>query len=204
MALRVKLTKPENSNKKRKLKKKSLIFISALVLIVAISITYALFFSTISIANTFETMKYNVTFEEEFYNDWGTKRIYLENNEKSTPVVIRVSYIELWSQENGDDLKTLSNKVNGEDVVTKEWTSTWTTYFVDGGDGWYYYTKVLGSGDRIQLLESIEFNETVGTSLRAEYDYELTFNYEAIQASEKAVEGLWGKKITINGDNITW
>ena len=204
--------KKELSNKKSKSKFKPklmpLIFI-ALLLIVTVSITYAVLFSTSSIANRFETMKYDVTLEEEFNNDWGTKRVYIKNNEAATPVVLRVSYIEFWSKEVEDELLTLSNKIDEQDVVNKNWTSTWRNDFVLGSDGWYYYTKVLNAGSTIQLLESIELDENVLASSQdadkyREYDYELTFNYETIQATEKAVKQLWNKDITISGDNVTW
>ena len=35
-------------------------------------------------------------------------------------------------------------------------------------------------------------------------DYNLIFNYEAIQATPKAIKEIWGKDIEINGDDITW
>ncbi|MDE5831084.1 MAG: hypothetical protein K2H53_05650, partial [Clostridia bacterium] len=87
--------------------------------------------------------------------------------------------------------------------------TTWKDDFVLGSDGWYYYTKVLDAGSTIQLLESIELDENVLDSLPyadsySEYDYELTFRYESIQATEKAVKQLWNKDITINGDNVSW
>ncbi len=180
-----------------------------LLLIVTASITYAIFFSTTSIANKFESMKYDVSLEEEFNNDWGTKKVYIKNNEESTPVVVRVSYIEYWSKETNDELLTLPNKENGKEVVNKNWTSTWKNDFVLGSDGWYYYKKVLNLSTTIQLLESIGLDEEMleaspsGESY-SEYDYELTFRYEAIQATEKAVKQLWNKDITISGDNVTW
>lgn len=194
--------------KMRKLKIKPLIFI-VLLLIVTISITYATFFSTTSIANRFESLVYDVSLQEEFYDDWGTKKVYIKNNESATPVILRVSYVEYWSKEIDNELFTLPNKENNEDIVIKNWTDTWKNDFVLGDDGWYYYKKILNADTTIQLLESIELNEDLLASSPSadsynEYDYELTFRYESIQATEKAVKKLWDKDITINGDNVTW
>ena len=207
--MKAKIEMPELKGKsKLKFKIKYLIFILPL-LIATIAITYAVLFSTSSIANRFESMKYDVTLEEEFYDDWGTKKVYIKNKEEATPVVLRVSYIEFWSKELDDKLLTLGSKIDEQDVVKKNWTNTWTNDFVLGSDGWYYYKKVLNAGSTIQILESIELDEDVLSSSKdadnyREYDYELTFSYETIQATEKAVKQLWNKDITINGDNIVW
>lgn len=194
--------------KMRKLKIKPLIFI-VLLLVVTISITYATFFSTTSIANRFESLIYDVSLQEEFYDDWGTKKVYIKNNESATPVILRVSYVEYWSKEINNELFTLPNKENDEDIVIKNWTDTWKNDFVLGDDGWYYYKKILNADTTIQLLESVELNEDLLASSPSadsynEYDYELTFRYESIQATEKAVKKLWDKDITINGDNVSW
>ena len=35
-------------------------------------------------------------------------------------------------------------------------------------------------------------------------DYKLNFNFESIQATEKAVKNTWNKNITLNGDIVNW
>lgn len=205
-----KLSKSENKKRVNlNLKKKPLIFLGLLLIIAVVSITYATFFSTSSIANRFESMKYDVTLEEEFDGTWGNKKVYVKNNEDATPVVVRVSYIEMWTYDVEGASLTLANQINGTDVVTKGWTNTWKNDFIDGGDGWYYYKKVLKPGETIQLLETIQINENlIQDTLYGDdyhkYDYELTFSYEAIQATAKAVKNIWNKDITISGDNVTW
>ena len=199
----IKSIKINNSNLKRA---KPLVFLGAILLFSAIAVTLAIFTSESSIANRFQTMTYDVTLEEEFYDTWGTKKVVIANNDDKASVILRVSYIEIWSQKVGDNVFTLSNKVNGEDTVIKDWTSEFKDNFIDGKDGWYYYTKVLKPNQSVQILNMITKNDTLleGLDDYKDYDYELTFSYEAIQASEKAANDLWEKVITIDGDNITW
>ena len=199
----IKSIKINNSNLKRA---KPLVFLGAILLFSAIAVTLAIFTSESSIANRFQAMTYDVTLEEEFYDTWGTKKVVIANNDNKASVILRVSYIEIWSQKVGDNVFTLSNKVNGEDTVIKDWTSEFKDNFIDGKDGWYYYTKVLKPNQSVQILNMITKNDTLleGLDDYKDYDYELTFSYEAIQASEKAANDLWEKVITIDGDNITW
>lgn len=189
-------------NKKYKLKTKSLIFIILLLIVTIVGATYAYFTSETRILNQFKNATYNVQLEEEFNDDWGTKKVWFANNEETnTPVVLRINYNESWTKEDKDGFLTLSNIYEGENVVTKNWTSDFTDNFTLGSDGWYYYNKVLKPQEKVQVLESIEKNAP------AEYDsynYQLTFNFEAIQATESAVKELWDKTITIDGDNIQW
>jgi len=189
----------------KKILKNKKIVILILFLLVGVGATAAYYANKVSIENTFKTATYNVTLEEEFYSKWGTKKVSIINKkDTNTPVVLRVSYIEVWSKTVDSTLYTLSNTVNGENVVTKEWTDAWTNDFIDGGDGWYYYTKTLNGGESVQILSSIAKNTSVITSEYDSYDYYLTFDYEAVQASSDAVNEAWGKTPTINGDNVTW
>lgn len=103
---------------------------------------------------------------------------------------------------------TLSNIINGEDVVTKEWTPTWND-FVIASDGWYYYNKILDTGFNIQILESISLRNDLIASSNCyadykNYEYELSFNYEVIQSSVAAIKDIWGYDVTINEGDITW
>lgn len=103
---------------------------------------------------------------------------------------------------------TLSNIINGNDVVTKNWTPTWNN-FIKGPDGWYYYNKVLDSNANIQILESISLRtDLINDSNCYEdynnYEYELSFNYEVIQADTSAIKDIWGINASINEGDIIW
>lgn len=57
-----------------------------------------------------------------------------------------------------NNLDLISNTINGENVVIKDWTDDFLNDFVLGSDGWYYYKKVLNSGDELTILNSINLN----------------------------------------------
>ena len=140
----------------------------------------------------------------------GNKKVSFVNNEETNaPVVLRINYNEEWRKEINGVKVSLDNNVNGENVVTKNWTTEFTNNFVDGGDGWYYYKKILNAEESVQVLDSISLKESlISTSPYyndyKSYTYELDFNFEAIQASSSAISDIWGKNATITGGNITW
>ena len=182
---------------------KPLIYIGGAFLVLIVGVTIAFYTQELSLVNEFKTMTYNVEMEEEFYNDWGTKEITIYNRESTnTPVALRVAYSESWTK--GEN--TLNNLVNGTNVVNKTWSQDFADYFVLAPDGWYYYTKLLNGGGSVTLLESIQLDSQIAT-LHPEYnsyDYNLDFTYEAIQASETAINDIWGKTATISGGNVVW
>lgn len=190
--------------------KKPLIFLILFLLVVGIGGTFAYYYSEVIIPNRFQAMTYHVTIEEEFYDDFGTKRVFFVNQEETNaPVVLRINYNESWRKTIDDVVITPSNVIDGQDVVTKEWTDAFLNDFADGGDGWFYYTKVLNAQESVQVLESITLNESlVSTSSDAiDYqgaDYELSFNFESIQASSDAILDIWGISSTIQGDDVAW
>lgn len=190
--------------------KKPLIFLILFLLVVGIGGTFAYYYSEVIIPNRFQAMTYHVTIEEEFYDDFGTKRVSFVNQEETNaPVVLRINYNESWRKMIDDVVITPSNVIDGQDVVTKEWTDDFLNDFVDGGDGWFYYTKVLNAQESVQVLESITLNESLvsASSDGADYqgaDYELSFNFESIQASSDAILDIWGISSTIQGDDVAW
>jgi len=194
----------------KKIKKKPLFFLLLLLALGIVGTTFAYYYTEIAIPNQFRAMTYNVTIEEEFNNTWGTKKVSFVNNEETnTPVVLRINYNELWRKEVNGVKLSLDNNVNGENVVTKNWTTAFNNDFMDGGDGWYYYKKTLGAEEAVQVLDSISLKESlISTSPYYNdyktYTYELDFNFEAIQASSSAIAEIWEKEVTINGDNVTW
>lgn len=193
-----------------KIKKKPLIFILLLLLTVAVGSTFAYYYNEVIIPNKFKAMTYSVAIEEVFNGTWGTKEVSIVNKEATnTPVVLRVSYNELWINNVDGSNVSLNNKLNRQDVVTKNWTNDFVNDFVKGDDGWYYYKKVLNAEEKVKILDSIELNEElIRNSL--DYDkyknntYELDFNVESIQANEEAIESIWGKVVNISGNEVTW
>lgn len=187
-------------------KVKSLLFILALLIIGIIGGTVAYFTTANHVVNEFQGLTYDVDIVEESNGTWGTKKVSIVNKDK-TPVVVRVAYNELWSKEDSEyGFLTLSNTINGFNVVNKSWTKTWEEDFVLGPDGWYYYKHILDANKSIDLITSIQLNHSL-VSDREEYityDYELNFGFESIQATEEAIKDLWGFDVNISNKNIQW
>lgn len=204
--------------KKRKLSKKGKKIILSLFIILfvgVIGISYAFYSSFKEVENIFKTAAYDVAIEEEFYDDWGTKKVSIVNKDaNSTPVIIRINYDEIWSKNIDGTVVNLSNIVKTETetlrAVTLKTPSDFEANFIDGKDGWYYYTKVLKPNQSVMLLESVALNEDVIKQSPyyedyKSFDYQLSYNFEAIQATETAVKEIWGLEINVSSDGeITW
>lgn len=194
--------------KKNSIKKKPLIFLVLIGIVGLYASTFAFYTSSDSFANNFKVSTYNVSIDEEFYNKWGTKKVKFVNYD-NTPVVIRFSIDETWTKNTGDEKLTLDNNYNGENVVIKDWTDDFKNDFIDGHDGYYYYKKVLEPNSSVQVLNSINLNEDLIKNSPYydsynSYDYNLSFNLEAIQATSDAISSIWNKNTTINLDDVTW
>ena len=193
------------------IKNNKIIFVILLFLVIlSIGGTIAYYYQNIVIPNEFQTLLYNVTIDEDFNNEWGTKKVYITNNEISNSnVLIRVNYNEIWSKKIGNTLVYLSNTINGTNVVDKGWTDTFSNDFIDGLDGWYYYKKLLAPNETIRILNSISLNNNLIEQNSEyeeylDYNYKLIFNYEAIELNAVKVSNIWNKNITIDGSNVTW
>ncbi len=197
-------------NKFRNIKSKPLLFLLGFLVVVSIGGTFAYYYQNVTLPNEFKTMIYNVSIDEDYNDDWGTKKVYITNNETSnTPVVLRINFNESWSKVIDGTIVNLSNTINGTNVVNKEWTSTFTNDFVDGSDGWYYYKKLLSPNETIQVLNSISLNNSLIQSSSdyqdyLDFDYKLIFNYEALEPNTDRISDIWNKTSTISGSNITW
>lgn len=198
-----------------KLKKKPLLFLVLSLLFISIGTTFALFQTGYIYENMFQSSKQDVVLVEEssemvWSSEATSKKVSVANNGDSD-VVIRVSYDEVWSKEVSDEVVQISNIVDGEEVVIKNWTSTFLTDFELKDDGWYYYKKVLKGNTTVQLLESILLDSSLpidGNVLGYEdyysYNYELSFHFEAVQATKNAISKVWGYTVEITEDDVTW
>ncbi len=138
-----------------------------------------------------------VTLTEDSADGFGKKEITFTNN-GSAPMLIRVSYSESWNDSDGFAVNSML--ANGANAVTKNWTTEFVRDFVDGGDGWYYYSKALGVNESVKILNSISL---VDASYN-KYDYDIAFRYEAVQASVAAASELWGGTAEIENGDVTW
>ena len=200
-------------NEKSK-KLKPILFIILLLSISLVGITLAYFKTSEEYFNKFKVRAYNISLNEVgFTGDFGTKKVSIENKDEAE-VILRISVNELWSKKVDNEKLIISNEIwddtkkSYENVVNKEWTNNWDN-FINGGDGWYYYTKILKGNSSIPILNSISLKEdlikqTNEYEYYKTYDYDLTFNFEAVQATSSAVKKSWNKTVIINEDNLSW
>ena len=156
----------------------------------------------------------NETIGDVDHNSGKKQKEVMFKNTGSADVFLRIAYAETWIYtESLSDGKTeqiiLPNRSetgNDDSIVAKEWHN-WNDNWYDGGDGWYYYKKVLEAGENTEeILGSVTFNDTDNypDSRYAEAEYQLHFQVEAVQASDElqvskdAVKELFDKSISVD------
>ncbi len=131
--------------------------------------------------------------------------------------VIRAKYTEIWKDKDG---RVISNSYQSSNLINKNWTNHWPEapggssddLWIYGGDGWFYYKKILPAkkGEEsitAPILNSIKLNESLNSEILEIYleaNYKLSFQLEYVQASEAAVNALFGKSCSIEGSNVQW
>lgn len=155
--------------------------------------------NTTSIENNIKVATNGVKIVENSVSGFGQKEVsFLNDGAESAPVLLRIAYSETWTNSDGTIVSNLSGNNN---VVAKTWTTAFVNDFADGGDGWYYYKKVLNSEASVQVLSAIALSD----STYAKYNYDLAFRFESVQADATAANTLWGKTATIGNDgSVTW
>ena len=149
-------------------------------------------------------------FDKDSTVDWFDqveKEVQFKNT-GTAPVFLRVSYAELWKDADG---KVISGLVDGNEVVNKNWTEAWQNDWFDGGDGWYYYKKVLPANEMTaKVLTSLKFDSNYAEIYQTA-DYTLKFVSEAVQYSDddsvnhRAVQANFGRDFKVISNNvITW
>ena len=188
---------------KQKKSKKFLLITPVLALVVVgagLLIVYALSHNSTVVTSNIPVGTGTVQIVDDSDLGFGKKEVSFVNSDTSgIPMLLRIGYSETWKD--GDN-NAVSNVYNGNNVVSKTWTSAFTDDFVDGGDGWYYYEKILNPSDSVKVITAIALAEPS----YAAYDYDLNFRFEAIQANSEAATTLWSKTATINPETsaVTW
>lgn len=196
--------------KNNKINLKPIIFMFFLPVITAIGFTMAYYTSEVKVVNDFKANTYNVDIEDRNTGSWGERTIkFINKEETNTPVVIRINYNESWTKKESDYLLTLDNTINQESTTIKTWTEEFLNDFTKGEDGWYYYNKILNPKESVQVLNKVDLNtDLIKTSPYyndyLKYTYDLSFNFEAIQATPDAVKELWNIKTEIKGNEVIW
>lgn len=144
--------------------------ITALVGVGAVSLTYAYWSQTASIDNPFNTSSYGSSLVETFSPDDGEDwqpgseidKIVMVENTGDTSLIVRAKLDETWTRDGaeeaykdiaaGDAIYTTyqASATDGlyeadDTIVAKNFSTS--ELWVDGGDGWYYYTVNLPAGE---------------------------------------------------------
>ncbi len=189
-------------NQKRAVRKLGAIILTVLVIAVAITAVlgvYATSHNVSTIENEIAVAQSGTRIIDDTDGGFGRKEVTIKNEGASSPkVLIRVAYSETWTKSDGT---IISNVVDGNNVVIKDWTTAFVSDFVDGGDGWYYYKKVLNPASEVKILDSITLND----SSYSKNNYDLSFRFESVQADAAAASALWAKTVTVSDDGVvTW
>lgn len=150
------------------------------------------FTDNVSKTNKFNTGNVNIEIEEEFTppTDWNgnshEKLVKIQNN-STAPALIRVSIQKRWVDENknpwaGDTNFIKLNFSNNEG-------NTW----IDGGDGYFYYNKILNQGEVTNaILDSVKLE--IPEELKDRYlgkKVIIDVKTEAVQATVDGYNAAW-------------
>ena len=151
---------------KKNMKKKALLIMSVvLLLLVAVGTTFAYIFTkTEPVVNTFTPSTVSCTVVENSgttvsggIQNTGDKKSNVQiKNTGDTDAYIRVTVVVNWM--NDDGTKVWATKpVEGEDyTISYDLSNGW----VDGGDGYYYYTKAVPPTNGDNMTEVLIKNAT--------------------------------------------
>jgi len=216
--------------------KKLLLIISASVIVSVgvIKTTLSAFTSNDEIVNKFEIGDVNIENEEIFKpdkpnNDGSIDKIVsVKNVTTKTPVLVRVNITPRWVEIKDEEGKEIEIPWSGDasdKVVTLNFDNIipYSKDFergkwIDGKDGYYYYTSILLAEDNPEtkdikenetstILKSVKINlkDDEGNNLvENPEDYEgktliVDVNSEAVQPTEQAYLDAWGENL---GDDI--
>lgn len=194
-------------------KNKALLAIILLLTVFLVGTTIAYFTSTGVFSNVFTTTPYHTEFplDVEISENWlpGETQNATVNvkNSSSIAAVVRLSYTEEWTANDGT---ILANTIGGENVAIINFINE--NDWVKKGD-YYYYQKILAVGETSSdfiktvtlnpILESTytctktSDNTTSCTSTGTGYDnatYKINVTVELLQAD--AAEEVWNMSIT--------
>ena len=172
----MKFISSNGSHAGRTAKSSALIIALALILVLAVGGTVAYIFTqTDPVINTFTPTEAKITVDEQT-NDNQKTSITVVNKSTGVPVYIRVALVANMIDEAGN--------VTGADVPTFTRGDNW----IEGSDGYYYYTEPVPVGESTgNLLKSpMTLSENMQVVVLA----------DAIQAMPKdAVIDAWGQTI---------
>ena len=178
--------------------KRSLVLVvSVLVLLLAVAGgTLAWLTAQDSVTNTFSPAHVTCTVEESFN---GTEKSNVQiKNTSDIPAYIRAYIVVTWKDaDDADDNVYGELPVEGTDYTMEIPTNT---DWVQGSDGYYYYTRPVAVGDTTgTLISECKLTEKVVKPVG--YDLSVEIIAEAIQSvPTTTVVGVWGPVTSVASD----
>lgn len=208
-----------------KKRRKLVLFLVGCMALLLITSGFAFWSGRIEHTNELKAHKPDAQIEETFEQGSQpsgivTKTVSFKNNSTNASF-LRVAYAETWQKPQGDNTVLLNNQIKGTDVATKNWKNGFgknSDLWQDGGDGWFYYKRILKPGSQTDpVLESVTFPEYTGNYKEyADAEYQLYFRMELLQASvssstlnrlkvnKEASTTVFGKEAVINDETVSW
>ena len=143
------------------MKKRTPLLITILVaLSTVIGVTFALFTSNDSVKNTFKVANVDIEIDEDGFkdvDDWDGslkyKKVKIENK-SDVDVLIRVNITPRWVEKGTDT--PFAGDISLVELIFNE---NYEDYWMDGGDGFYYYKSKVAPGPETfteELLNSVK------------------------------------------------
>lgn len=182
-----------------KLKLKAILPVASLITATAVvGTTFAWQTWDLEVKNELRSHETKVDIVEPKFNATTGRKDATFVNTGSSSVFLRVAYSEFWEVTKEGKRYTLSNKLeDGSEIAKKTWEPVWPEYrdergnppnnpeWTDGGDGWYYYNKILKAGMPTDpVLHHVIFDNDILTEDYKKGEYQLFFKAEVVQCSD--------------------
>ena len=160
------------TNKKNKDNRKKLLIVGTISLFTILGGTLAYFTTSSTIANIFNTAKYETQIVENFESpsDWTpgttTDKTIKVTNHGSIDMALRATYTEKWVNAKGEQLPLKDSENNVAAIINFD--NSWTK----DQDGYYYYgskeelTKLTPEQTSSSFITGVTFNENIKASLK--------------------------------------
>ncbi len=177
----------------KKMTLKTILTLAALALLLTFTVSGTLAYistSTGDVENVFTPVRVDTEIVEAISNNEKTSiTVYNKNESDLIPVYVRVHVTGNWCDSEGNIVLPWEGSVK---LNTTDWD--------DGGDGYFYYKKVLPVGETTEnlLAENIS---SVNTATK--YDglhLEITVAHQSIQSTPTSVvDDMWGVTVAADG-----